>query len=90
MTKAFTQVEGLDNHETFVPVAKLVIMRCLLIVALFHGWDLHKLNVRNAFLQGDLDEEVYVYMPPGFDAPNRGSVCCLRKSLYGLRQASRN
>jgi len=53
-----TQVEGEDFHETFALVAKMTTVRCLLSLAISKGWELHQMNVHNAFLHGDLDEEI--------------------------------
>ncbi|PKI67064.1 hypothetical protein CRG98_012602 [Punica granatum] len=79
VAKGFIQVEGVDFNETFAPVAKLVTVRCLLAVVVAKGWEIHQMDVNNAFLLGDLEEEVYMRLPPGYSSQRPGVVCRLRK-----------
>ena len=89
VAKRFTQTLGIDYQETFAPVAKMNSIRVLLSLAVNSSWPLHQLNVKNAFLNGNL-EEVYMNLPPGFEKKfGIDKVCKLNKSLYGLKQSPR-
>lgn len=83
------QIAGIDYNETFAPVAKMVTVKVFLAVATAKEWELHQMDVHNAFLQGDLNEEVFMKLPPGLSENYPGQACRLKKSLYGLRQAPR-
>ncbi|GKC17860.1 ribonuclease H-like domain-containing protein [Tanacetum coccineum] len=85
-----TQLQGLDVDETFSPVVKPGTIRMVLSLAISQHWSVHQLDVKNAFLHGDLSETVYMHQPPGFrDCVHPDYVCLLQRSLFGLKQAPR-
>src|SRR5690349_6051738 len=90
VAKGYSQVEGLDFGETYAPVARLESIRILLAYATYHGFKLYQMDVKSAFLNGPIKEEVYVEQPPDFeDSEYPNHVYKLSKALYGLKQAPR-
>jgi hypothetical protein len=91
VAQGFSQKEGIDYEDTFVPVARLEAIRILLAFSVAKGFKLHQMDVKSAFLNVVLEEEVYVRQPPRFEiekCPHR--VYKLRKVLYGLKHAPRS
>jgi len=86
--RGFPQQYGIDYQEVFSPVVKMAMIRSVVALAASMNWVLSKLDVNNAFLHGDLHEEVYMEVPKGISNPSN-KICRLKKSLYVLKQASR-
>ncbi|CAN6459492.1 unnamed protein product [Victoria cruziana] len=86
VAKGYSQEYGIDYEETFAPVARMTSVRTLISVASISKWPIFQMDVKNAFLNGNLKEEVFMDAPPGLSIPN-GKVLRLKKALYGLKQA---
>jgi hypothetical protein len=90
VTRGFSQKEGIDYEETIAHVAKYTSIRTIIALAAKMKWKLHQMDVTTTFLNGVIEEEVYIEQPRGFEVEDRKShVCKLKKALYGLRQAPR-
>ncbi|GAU51473.1 hypothetical protein TSUD_95880 [Trifolium subterraneum] len=90
VARGFLQKAGIDFNEVYAPVARLETIRIVVAIAAYNGWKMHQLDVKSAFLNGPLEEEVYVKQPPGFEVKGQEQkVYRLRKALYGLKQAPR-
>ena len=88
VAKGYTQTYGVDYAETFSPVAKKISVRILISLAANLGWPLFQLDVKNAFLNGNSKEEVYMEQPLGFVAQKESrNVCRMHKAIYGLKQS---
>ncbi|GAU31303.1 hypothetical protein TSUD_315120 [Trifolium subterraneum] len=89
VVKGYSQKYGIDYNEVFAPVARWETIRTVLALAASKGWCVYQLDVKSAFLHGDLEEDIYVEQPLGYQQGNKNKVYELRKALYGLRQAPR-
>jgi len=91
VAKGFRQVHGIDYDETFSPVVMIRSIRIILAIAAYYDYEIWQMDVKTAFLNGYLEENVYMMQPEGFEDPeNPRKVCKLRKSIYGVKQASRS
>ena len=90
VARGFQQIEGIDYSETFAPVIKFTTIRLLLALVAHFDLELHQMDVVTAFLNGDLDEDIYMEQPEGcVDSTDTDFVCKLLKAIYGLKQAHR-
>ena len=90
MARGFLQKKGIDYIEVFALVARLEIVRVIIAAASNEGWPMYQMDVKSAFLNGYLEEEVYILQPPGFEIEkHEDKVYRLRKALYGLKQSPR-
>ena len=91
VAKGFRQVQGIDYDEIFSPVAMLKSIRIMLAIAAFYDYEIWKMDVKTAFLNGFLEEELYMMQPEGFvDPKGANKLCKLQRSIYGLVQESRS
>jgi len=87
VARGYSQTYGIDYDETFAPMAKMGTVRILISCAANFGWPLHQLDVKNAFLHGDLQEEVYMEIPPGFSKDGIAEKVCRLKKIFVWPQA---
>ena len=90
VAKGYRQRQGVDYEETFSPVAMLKSIRILLAIAAYHDYEVWQMDVKTAFLNGYIEEDLYMEQPRGFESQDRSKVCKLKRSIYGLKQASRS
>ena len=90
VAREFFQKEGIDYEETFAPVARYTSIRTIISLDSMMKWDLHQMDVKTTFLNGLIEEEVYIKKPQGFEVEDIVThVCKLKKDQYGLKQAPR-
>lgn len=86
VAKGFSQGEGIDYEETFAPITKMSTIRLVIAMAAQRGWKVHQMDVKSAFLNGELEEEIYMTQPPGFKVAEKEHwLLKLVKPLYGLK-----
>src|SRR3954453_17841975 len=91
VAKGFRQVQGVDYDENFLPVAMLKSIWIILAIAAHFDYEIWQMDVKTAFLNGNIEEKLYMVQPEGFTDPtDAGKVCKLQRSIYGLKQASRS
>ena len=91
VAKGFRKIQGVDYDETFSPVAMLKSVRIMLAIAAYFDYEIWQMDVKTAFLNGNIEEELYMIQPKGFvDPKDANKVCKLQRSIYGLKQASRS
>ena len=91
VAKGYRQILGIDYDETFSPLAMHKSIRIMLAIAAFYDYEIWQMDVKTAFLNGDLEEQIYMTQPEGFEVSgSTGKACRLHRSIYGLKQASRS
>jgi hypothetical protein len=91
VARGFSEKEGEDYDETFAPVARYTSIRAIISLVASMGWNLHQMGVKTTFLNGAIEEEVYIEKPQGFEVHSRDThVCRLKKDLYGLKKVPRD
>ena len=88
MAKGYSQTPRMDYNETFAPVVCLETIHTLLALAVAEDWEIEQMDIKGAYLNGSIKEEIYMKQPDGYD-DKAGCLCRLIKSLYGLKQAGR-
>jgi hypothetical protein len=88
VARGFSQKKGIDYEETFAPVARYTSIRTIIALVAKMNWKLHQMDVKKTFLNGVIEEDVYIEQPQGFEVEDiKTHVCRLKKALYGLKQA---